>query len=376
MRINIINEHNAYDYVWRRLQQYHDIERTTDLIISRFNYDPKHKKNIKKKAEQISVCLMQAYEFSKSAQISSIATKGLQAYYSLTALINIQILWFGDYKVDLDNRDSRYSSHGLILTAADNIYDYRACIKDTVSPNGLFGLWLRFAQHSCGYGTEVKMTNDYKATRTAELFSPHAHVSTNLNFHSYSLLTCLKRAPGLLTSLSNYDGSDLTKASFEKIRTTTKNKNTLDSRFIIQTTNNDSKILNSIQIPPEQINDYNIAQDNGATFIRHSIDFNDESNHNFQYNKITTSMEFPIGMAYRSKEMLLCPESNLNELGYYYIGSYIIGMLSRYHPHTWGKDAKDKKALSFIIDEYIDSILTIVPLRILDSMEDTVTVFH
>lgn len=67
--------------------------------------------------------------------------------------------------------------------------------------------------------------------------------------------------------------------------------------------------------------------------------------------------------------------SFLNEFGYFYVGLYIVGMISRYYPQTWIRELREGSYVTSLIHEFVEHSLHRVPMLALGQLEKTIFLY-
>jgi len=109
---------NPHAQIWKHLRFFLDLPYTVKRIKEIHNiHDSKHERNIKKQAEQINYCILQAEEYYKAAEHVSVAIKPLLLYYGSVALSQALVLLSnaGELSFDYRRKTKKHSHHGLEL---------------------------------------------------------------------------------------------------------------------------------------------------------------------------------------------------------------------------------------------------------------------
>lgn len=367
-----VGENSAYDVVWRRLRKYHDEELSIQRLMNLHSIPKSQKENVRKQAQQISYSLTQAWEFSRAALNAGSSTKALLAYYSLTALANVEILWFGNGKVSFDQRNSKYNSHGFELIKDKRLLDFKAAplITDGML-RGLYGLWRHSAKHMPFHGLvttqfPTSSTETYRSLSSTDFLRDVDHPSNPI-----SLADCFAHLPGLHQSIGDH-GID---ARLARGKISRKEIFDPDMTFLQSSTSiavhpcghsiRDQVIAN-FKFPPCRVPDVMIADTpSGALFT-----WNDKPPHSKQY--ISMPDAFPWA---KSESYFVGSGAFLNEFGYFYIGLYITGMITRYHPQMWIRELRTMSHSSSLVDEFVEHSLSRVPLLTLCNLNEEVIVY-
>ncbi|MBX9452655.1 MAG: YaaC family protein [Mesorhizobium sp.] len=334
------------------------------------------KKNVEKQFQQLSYCLTQAREFSASAQSSSLSTKALQAYYSITSLANVEILWKSDGNGSIDRRRSVYHRHGLDLTIGESIDEFSAKpqIDDGNQLVGLFGLWRQYARHAPHYG-EHKITYTgigSQHTSLEQLSSATPLSEFPMGSGHISLRRCLGHIPGLQFSLADMNKDAYLVRGRVSLATAANDRNRTSSttiKTIIQPAK--PSLLNAVadrfKFPPAMVSDVKYIESGNAIIF----DVTRKSTEKFYQSVGPESFSEKIDNLY-----FISDGEFLNEFGYFYVGLYILGMITRYHPQRWIRELSRNSDYTVIIDEFIDLSLTRAPLLVLGELRNDVFVYQ
>lgn len=374
--VTSIKESRSNDIVWRRLAQFHDIERTTTRILaSRPEIPEKQRPNVKKQVQQISYSLTQAREFFRSAESTGQTIRALLAYYGVTSLANAEILWWGNGDVSFDRRPTHFNAHGLEIKASESVDDFAAlpARRPDGSLTGLFGLWRKYAHHLAQYATITEHFEQSTASTSLRIVSSTTALDTqDMPDEAISLLDCLSRIPAMRhTMAANGLPVRLARGSIRHDRQwdSTEELTHWSRRYLVQP--NTSSVIEGVmehfKFPPafyERV-DCRIPPTGG--FIA------------------TLDSTPPIEGLWMSPEMFSDTEAemffigdgdHLNEFGYLYVGLYIASMLTRYHPNVWIKELQGSSIAATLVDEFVDHALVRAPMLLLGSMEQTVYLFE
>ncbi|CDN53532.1 Hypothetical protein RG1141_CH11740 [Neorhizobium galegae bv. officinalis bv. officinalis str. HAMBI 1141] len=372
--VTTINESRSREIVWRRLTQFQDIDRSAErLMRQRPDIPPGQRSNVKKQIHQLSFSLTQAKEFFKSAEASGPTTRALQTYYGLTALANVKILWEGTGDDCFERRNGRYNAHGLELKLGDQVLNFGAEPKRYLdrSLSGLFGLWHKYATHIPQYAESIDQ-HGYESnssalravssvTRLSEITFPSNHLT---------LLECLRHIPALQQSLSAYGikpnlvrGRIQLQNSFD----TNENRTRGTRTYTLHPSDEEIRlgVMEKFLFPAQYFEDFNIISPPNGIIL--NID------------TIRPSEKHGSSPETFSGDRNLCyfigDGDFLNEFGYYHIGLYIAGMITRYHPTYWIKELQINSIATALVDELVDSALTRVPLLVLSLLERSVFIY-
>lgn len=176
----------------------------------------KHARNVRKQAEQIRYCLIQAAEYFAAAETVSLATKPLLLYYGTMSLALAEILFKQDGGSSLDIARGQNAHHGLTLRVErrpnllKNLSESalalgaRPLIREGNSRFGTFELWHRSSRETpcCGL---VKNLLDNGGTNegTNVLMVAADERLPAIPDEGLSLLDCFRALPGMIGSLAH-----------------------------------------------------------------------------------------------------------------------------------------------------------------------------
>lgn len=334
----------------------------------------KQRPNLKKQMEQLAYCLRQAYEFSQSSKASGLSTKALQAYYSITALANAVILWAGNGLDAIDARHGKFHRHGLSLVQAVSLEASGASpdFDKNGTLTGLFGLWRRYAAHSPHY---LKRSLDIPGHLGQSRYDISSELmplsSIKMPNRPISLVECLQHIPGLFLSLSSSPiKSKLVRGIISDKLTYGEDSIVASARktVIVHPCHNDllQPVLERFAYHPRHFEGLSITPvQSGAAFtLTVTKELFDVPSSSPEIFPDTVDNLYFVGNG-----------EFLNEFGYFYVGLYIIGMLSRYYPNIWMKEINKSSLMTILCDEFIDSSLERAPLNTLSTLDNCVFVY-
>ncbi|MGN8150862.1 YaaC family protein [Agrobacterium sp. 22094] len=372
MRVTTINENTSYDVVWRKLRKYHDEQLSVSRLMRLHSVNKQQAANVRKQAQQISYSLTQALEFSRAALSAGATTKALLAYYSLTALANVEILWKGDGSTSFDRRGAEYNSHGLELVKDENLLQFRAHTKRRNGKlMGLFGLWRNKATHFPYYGLQTNQffTDRHEGYHT---LSSMEHLN-NIEYPDapLSLSDCFAHIPGLYRSVADHSiKSKLARGKISSVNRYSAEREFQDTTtsLIIHPCTADitEAVLEDFKVPPQLVPNISFLEPTRGAMISWvtSPPYSDRS------------ITLPESFAWTADEnFFLADGSYLNEFGYFYVGLYIAGMITRYHPQSWIRELRTMTHASSLVDEFVDQSLQRVPLLTLAALDEELLVY-
>lgn len=151
----LIDVSNVSKFAWSELRRFHNSQYCCNKIIDLHSVPSKHWKNAEKQAQQIRVCLAQAYEYYQAAEAVSLATKPTLLYYSIMHLALAEVLMKQSGDSSLDRARMEHRHHGLTanisgrfspnldLHNASERLRAEPMIWDSGKRRGTFELWHR-----------------------------------------------------------------------------------------------------------------------------------------------------------------------------------------------------------------------------------------
>ncbi|MEI4482664.1 MULTISPECIES: YaaC family protein [unclassified Phyllobacterium] len=376
----VINGYSAHDYVWRGLRQYHDTEALLPRLMHHHNLSAKHTENAKKQLEQLSFCLTQAQEFTQSARSTGPATKSLQAYYALTALANVEILWKGSGDDCIGRRNGRYNRHGLHIQTGKGLGGVTVVpqIGETGEVEGLFGLWRSKSHHTPHYGEDKYISETGAAEHSIRVLSGITPLS-DIQFpkSGFSLLDCFKHVPEMWEILPTIgEQSPMLRAEVQNIRQFDKSDKlvSIELRTTIHPCDDElyEKMIEQFQFTPNSVSDVNYVKLRSGGAIQQRMNTRD-----YLLNAPRLPDQAPEAVIFRKNLLFLVGEGKvLNEFGYYYVGLYLLGMVTRYHPQLWISELKRNTSLSQLADQFVDIALVRMALLVLSQLDCQLIVYE
>lgn len=362
---------------WLRLKRYRDIDYVAKTLMSLHEISSKHKNNVRKQAEQISFSLLQSEEYWRSASKASIATSPLLYYYSILAMALAELLWKQSGEVSLDKARSEHGHHGLDIRMRNNSLDNMMLstfwAKQHFSseiPRGTFELWRRSARQLPMHATVNYHFDDNSSTSGVRIMFEHSKSSDRVEFprEGLSLLTCFKMLPTMTKILAEIGIRSSLARSYSEIDIH-ENPSILGRKGshysfvlhpcpdtlrddIIQNMRLDANYLDCITVRGEGRRD-------GGLIVNINPD-------EFGYTpRGTWPDSFPL-----SKREIWIPEGtpHLNEFGYFYVGLFICGMISRYYPDIWMREIASSSASALAVASFMEQVSWRVPMLLLGEL--------
>ena len=107
---------NAQAFAWAGLRKFQNVDLITDELMHIHSVPPKWRDDVKKQAQQLRYCAIQAREYFAAAQAVSLATKPNLLYYGIMSLALAEILFKQSGDSSLDKAREEHRHHGLSMT--------------------------------------------------------------------------------------------------------------------------------------------------------------------------------------------------------------------------------------------------------------------
>lgn len=371
-----LSESRAYNAIWRRFARFQDIELTTEMLMAARKVPASQKQNVRKQMQQLSYSTTQAKEFSDAARSGGDTTRALLAYYSITALANVEILWRGSADENFERRPSHYNGHGLEIVQSQSLWDFgaRPQLRNDGSVSGLFGLWRRFASHFPLYCEWMTASGDTSRTTLAAGISGRPLEFFSLPNRPLTLGECLKHIPSLAHSTIAYGEQPQFVRGRNEVRSSLDSAGREQSRQIDYILHPASPaifdtVLEFFRFNPSMAENLRIQGGNGGAGAALRIEYDVE-------NPPWQDWGVPeVFSERRDLYYMVGPGAFLNEFGYFYIGLYITGMVSRYYPHHWIKQLREGAYVTSLVQEFVEHSLQRAPMLVLGQLEQTIFLY-
>ncbi len=355
---------NPARFAWSGLRAYHNVDWVAEQITTREAVPSTYSKDVKKQAEQIRYCLIQANEYHDAAKATTYAIRPLLLYYSAMSFALAEILWKQDGRSSLDMARASHSHHGLELVVRGD--PKRGALSNAellvAKPHanktgrmGTFELWHRTSRIGPLYGRTERFVPSGGSVRTVRpLLSPLDQRPQLVPTTGISLLDCLQLAPALIDLLHDFEG--LSRLVRGRV-----------AERVIETSAAESRRTMTLTVHPGIPDNINR--------IRATIDFLlDEGSVNLDQRVVEGAAlrEMPSGfiLDWPPDEVQIslpdgfCSDPDnfhfvgdrpyLNEFGVYYVALFITGMFSRYYPDFWMRQLERRSHLALAIESLID----------------------
>ncbi len=365
-------------FAWAGMRQFHNVSFTSEKH-SKLLKVPVTNKNVQKQATQIRDCLIQAKEYYDAASNVTLATKPVLLYYCSMALAIAEILMKGSGDVSLDRARAEHNHHGLnfrLTYSKSNIENLELSASGLRAvPSvklvdghqrrfGTFELWHRGAREYPVPGYVKYEMKDAFLTRTNfhPILTSTDERLPKIEDGGVSFLDCIKHLPEMAPALQRFNLTpDFVRACCSLQVSELRNINRMS--IMIQPFSNAArdKFIEGIKVSPRDVPLYNYLEfDSGGhiTVDRSVYDFYSKDTYNNQPSMI------PPGMPRDTYNFMFYTTDQvpLNGFGSYLVGLFILSNYARYYPDLWMNDIDKSSPLSIIVEEFLDSAMTTLPL--------------
>jgi hypothetical protein len=103
-------------FAWSTLRKYQNVDSVANKLMKIHSVPHKRRDNVRKQAQQLRYCMIQAREYFTAAEAVSIATKPNLLYYGTMSLALAEILFKQSGNSSLDKARTEHRHHGLSMT--------------------------------------------------------------------------------------------------------------------------------------------------------------------------------------------------------------------------------------------------------------------
>ena len=107
---------NPSSFAWPALRRFQNVDLIADELMTIHRIDQRWRGDVKKQAQQLRYCIIQAREYFAAAATVSLATKPNLLYYGTMSLALAEILFKQDGNSSLDKARGEHRHHGLSMT--------------------------------------------------------------------------------------------------------------------------------------------------------------------------------------------------------------------------------------------------------------------
>jgi hypothetical protein len=342
-------------FAWSGLRRFQNVDLVTNEIIRAQKVDERWHKNVRKQAQQLRYCLIQAREYFAAAQSVSLATKPNLLYYGTMSLALAEILFKQTGESSLDRARSEHRHHGLAMSVGSipsdaslqtSSQELRAVpVEINGTRRGTFELWHRTSrEHPLAGNATVHLVdglgvNDRFQSILTAVDTPYASLGTG----GVSLAECLNSLPLMIehVSLSGMTPR-FARGKCEMEIWEGENWNRVVTITFHPGVFNE-QIFNDLRIEAGMVDRVDIiGGPRTGMFIKMRSDF--------IYGR--TAIAFPPAAMIDPLEWRMWANSPaLNEFGYLYAALFLAGNYARYYPDRWLYDVERSTPLSLAIEE-------------------------
>lgn len=352
----IFREADHASYAWSNLRQY----RNPDLLQRRLhqlhNPPADQRQNVKKQANQIRYCLVQAEEYRIAADAVDLPTKPNLLYYSTMSLALAEVLLKHDGNYSLDRARDKHRHHGLVLTVdnlpkpSDELSVSAAKLRAIpliVSGNriGTFALYHDVSREMPVVGTVTRRHQSGTTEATEVIWIGADKLLPPLPAAGITLLDCFLQLPCMQSYLNRMGlPSNVLRAEVSRSHDTT---NTVTTDLILHPGSGDliQSFLENFKIQAGAVNQIELFELPSGALMKYV-------QRPFEVRYQLTSP--PGSMLSREDLRLWTEDVPLNEFGYLYVALYIAGNYARYYPDRWLLDIESSSPLALAIGHLME----------------------
>ncbi len=178
-RVRQVRTSEPAAFAWAGLRKFQNVDLVTDTLNSLHDVPARYRDNVKKQAEQLRYCLIQAREYFVAATTVSTATKPNLLYYGAMSLALAEILFKQSGDSSLDRARDEHKHHGLSMTVGGVPRGAHLCTSSSslrASPveiggkrKGTFELWHRTSREAPVPGPLKRMYEEGTSTTSFEI---------------------------------------------------------------------------------------------------------------------------------------------------------------------------------------------------------------
>ncbi|MDB5502630.1 MAG: hypothetical protein JWR89_2532 [Tardiphaga sp.] len=340
-------------FAWAGLRKFQNADLVTKLLIELHNVPKKYHDDVRKQAQQIRYCLVQAREYFAAANSVTTATKPNLLYYGTMSLALAEILFKQSGASSLDKARDENRHHGLVMSTGaipknsdleTSAGMLRAKPHESLGKRrGTFNLWhSSIREHPlCGFTTTYSQDGSSTIAYSVILGAIDNPLPP-LPPEGITFAECLASLP--LMSEHIEQSSLRTTLIRGKLQSDFHTGPEWNARVdvILHPSPLFSKLMDQIHTNPNAIDRIGLRFGENAGIIQIH---NDWINGN-------VSMPFPAGATVNTAEWRMWTNNpSLNEFGYLYVSLYLAGNYARYFPDKWLFDVEASAPLALSIEE-------------------------
>lgn len=340
-------------FAWAGLRKFQNVENVAKTLEAIHKVPAKHKDVVRKQAQQIRYCLIQAREYFAAAEAVTTATKPNLLYYGTMSLALAEILFKQSGESSLDRARQQHRHHGLTMTVGGTrksatISESAGLIRaHPVEQGGIrkgtFELWRKTSREHPLPGLATRFWPDGGSTSSFEvLYGAVAFEYPPLPTNGLSLSECLANIPLLVEHTSRAGlPSPFVRGKCEARIWPVEQWRT---EYVVLFHPNPlvQRLIETIRINPNVVDRMTIVQVNQGIHIMMESDW---------INGVV-GMPMPPAATINTEEWRMWVETPaLNEFGFIYVALYLAGNYARYFPDKWLADVESSNPLSLAIEE-------------------------
>lgn len=363
---------------WSSLRPYLNAEWVTQKLIARHGVGKKYHHYVAKQARQIKYSLLQAQEHWSAANLSTAATRPLHLYYSCMCLALAEILWRGDGLVSIDKMRETDGRHGLEFKCSQKLLDLSSLHELKVKPHiaqhqrsGTFDVWHK---HTRAHWLVGKKTDLLKNQTSVEvIFGPTSERLPLLPEQGVALYDLYASHPRMNLAMGSMGLNSQTVRATLELRLEHSDCVGFDTKVSTLVgihpgrAADIEKMKELMVFSPRTIQDLNIQEHaSGFQLIQRRY----HNKHGF-----TGDFYLPDGMSLSASAVYFAPwVPFLNEFGFFYCGTYLLGMLCRYYPDLWMSEIERSSEFFYLATEFMQIAAARMPILCLGVLSETVYV--
>ncbi|TGK79294.1 hypothetical protein EHQ23_16930 [Leptospira bourretii] len=376
---------------WKHLKYFCD----TEYAVSQMRYLQKipegNYSNLRKQAEQVRYCILQAEEYFQSAENVSIITKPNLLYYGCASLTKAMLLMLGNgtSSFDYQRKKNLHHHHGLdFFTINENItknLDTKSFLenlhvkihKNTKhQPWGHFPLWYQLLI-PVPISIKTKTVDNTQSQTVIERSEPYPGCDLrnleSLIEQNFNVLKLMQNMPDLNTDLSAFNVESKlcagnTTLDYKEFYTEKNGQKTLEKKtethnFFINNIRNENLKNKLLEFYRKHNPSIKIISDFGLSIhLRLTITRTKENpGAGFYYLDIVEDY-------FGNKFIIQDPEEYICEVASFYIVLFAFGMYCRYHPDIWVPSISNNIRLKQLVETFLAVVEIKYPIMILDQI--------
>ncbi|MBR0961751.1 YaaC family protein [Bradyrhizobium japonicum] len=340
-------------FAWAGLRRFQNVDLVADRLIDIHLVPKKHHSDVRKQAQQIRYCLIQAREYFSAAKVVTPATKPNLLYYGTMSLALAEILFKQSGLSSLDKARVENKHHGLTMTTTSALRNgslkaasgaLRARPHESFGTRkGTFELWHRSSREHPVSGIVKRHLESGGSTKGYEIVlgaidSPFPPLPTE----GITLAECLEALPLFAEHLGQTDlRPKFVRGSCEsEIWLGPMWHSNVDVTF--HPSDWRDQLLDAVRVDPGSIDRIHVREAGTGLAVRLMNDW--------IYGHIGFPLP-PASVLNTSEWRMWINAPSLNEFGYLYVALFLAGNYARYFPDRWLLDVETSTALALAIEE-------------------------